>query len=60
MPFEDASDISAYAAEGVEACVSAGLVTGRSESSIAPQAQITRAEVAVIVQRLLQKSGLIN
>jgi hypothetical protein len=58
--YGDASAISAYAAESVRTCVSAGLVTGRSGTAIAPKAQITRAEVAVIVRRLLQNSGLID
>lgn len=57
--FADASDISSYAMDGVKACVAAGLINGRDGAVIAPQKSITRAEIAVMVQRLLQKSGLI-
>ena len=57
--FNDASEISSYAQEGVTACVSAGVVNGRDKNTIAPKAEITRAEIAVIVQRLLKKSALI-
>jgi len=57
--FKDGSSVSSYAKEGIAACVSAGLVNGKGSSIIAPQDNITRAEVAVIVERLLQKSELI-
>jgi hypothetical protein len=57
--FQDAADISTYALDSVAACVSAGLVNGRDNDAIAPKAGITRAEIASIVQRLLQKSALI-
>lgn len=60
MKFVDAYHISSYALEGVEACIANGLVSGRDEETIAPQERITRAEVAVIIQRLLQQSGLIE
>jgi hypothetical protein len=56
--FTDGSDISSYARYGVAECVKTGLVNGRN-GLIDPDANITRAETAVIVQRLLQKAGLI-
>ncbi|TMV47660.1 hypothetical protein FE783_21675 [Paenibacillus mesophilus] len=55
----DAADISVWAKNGLADCLQAGIVSGRSGSELAPKASITRAEVAVIVQRLLQKSELI-
>ncbi|WP_155986034.1 S-layer homology domain-containing protein, partial [Paenibacillus gorillae] len=58
-PFGDASKVSAWAHSGVADSVQAGLVTGRSAAQLAPKAFITRAEVATIVQRLLQQSDLI-
>lgn len=58
-PFADAAEVSAWAQSGVADSVQAGLVTGRSASALAPQAYMTRAEVAALVERLLQKSGLI-
>lgn len=57
--YADGKDVSAYAQESIAACLKAGVVTGRSASIIAPQDCITRAEIAVIVERLLQKSELI-
>ncbi|WP_423227507.1 S-layer homology domain-containing protein [Paenibacillus filicis] len=38
----------------------AGIVAGRTDSELAPKGKVTRAEVAVTVQRLLQKSELIH
>ncbi|MPN16247.1 Endo-1,4-beta-xylanase A [bioreactor metagenome] len=57
--FTDGTSISAYAKDGIAACISAGIVKGKSVNTIAPTDNITRAEVAVIVERLLQKSDLI-
>lgn len=57
--FMDFNRVSEWAAEGVGACLNAGLVTGRADSRLEPDAAISRAEVAAIVQRLLQKSKLI-
>ncbi|MFF2092391.1 S-layer homology domain-containing protein, partial [Paenibacillus sp. NPDC058174] len=58
-PFGDASKLSVWAHSGVADSVQAGLVSGRSTAELAPKAFITRAEVATIVQRLLQQSDLI-
>ncbi|TBL71553.1 S-layer homology domain-containing protein [Paenibacillus thalictri] len=59
-PFVDAENVSSWALNGVADNVSAGIISGRSGETIAPEAYITRAEVAVVMQRLLQKSALIN
>lgn len=56
--FEDATQISSWAYDSVAFNVQNGIITGYN-SKISPKAHITRAEVAVIVQRLLQKSKLI-
>jgi|GEM_PF-1049433 len=58
--YSDSASASAYAKASIAACLDTGVVTGQSASTVAPKAYITRAEVAVIVQRLLQKSDLIN
>nr|WP_286672512.1 S-layer homology domain-containing protein [Cohnella hashimotonis] len=58
-PFKDAAAVSAWAQEGVAASVTAGIATGRGDAKLAPKEAVTRAEVAALVQRLLQKSGLI-
>lgn len=58
LPYEDSAAISTWAKEAVASSIEAGIVTGRSATALAPKAYITRAEVAIIVQRLLQKSDL--
>jgi hypothetical protein len=56
--FGDADGIADYAKTAIAASVKAGLVSGRSSTEIAPDALMTRAEVATIVQKLLKLSGL--
>ncbi|MBO9606877.1 MAG: S-layer homology domain-containing protein [Paenibacillaceae bacterium] len=57
--FTDVSDASNWAVGAITDSVAAGLVTGRNDGLLAPKANITRAEVAVIVERLLKQSELI-
>lgn len=57
--YADGVSVSDYAKEGVAACLDAGIITGRGNSTIAPKDCVTRAEVAVMVERLLKNSGLI-
>lgn len=59
MGFGDAAKSADYAKNSIAACVKTEIVSGRNGNMIAPKDNITRAEVAVILQRLLQKSGLI-
>ncbi|WP_307207205.1 family 43 glycosylhydrolase [Paenibacillus harenae] len=56
--YEDATMVSDWAKAAIASSIEAGIVTGRNATTLAPQAFITRAEVAIIVQRLLQKSDL--
>jgi len=56
--FKDSEQSSEWAKEGAAACVKTGIIEGKNGQTLAPKDQITRAEVAVIVQRLLQKSKL--
>ncbi|MGF6356272.1 putative repeat protein (TIGR02543 family) [Paenibacillus sp. 4624] len=58
-PYTDASLVADWAKAGVAASLEAGVVSGRGAEQLAPKANITRAEVAAIVQRLLKVSGLI-
>ena len=58
--FTDASTVSEWALDGVADSVSSGIISGRNNNLLAPKANITRAEVAMIIQRLLQTSDLIN
>ena len=59
LPFGDAAKVSAWAQGSVADSVQAGIISGKSAAKLAPKDFITRAEVATIIQRLLQKSGLI-
>ncbi|MBC9785379.1 S-layer homology domain-containing protein [Heliobacterium chlorum] len=55
----DSGDSSEWAKTSIANCIKTGIVTGKSGTMIAPKDDISRAEVAVIVKRLLQKSRLI-
>ena len=57
--YADGASTSDYAKDSIAACLQASIVSGKGGHTIAPKDYITRAEVAVMVQRLLQKSGLI-
>ena len=57
--YTDGALVSEYAKESVAACIKTGITSGTSATTLSPKADITRAEVAVMVQRLLEKSGLI-
>ncbi len=58
-PFEDATGVSSWARSSVADNVQAGIVFGREGDLLVPKGYMTRAEVATVVQRLLQKSSLI-
>jgi hypothetical protein len=57
--FADRALVEDWAVNGVAACVKTGVVGGRTATELAPKGNITRAETAVMVRRLLQASGLI-
>lgn len=58
-PFTDSSEVSNWAISGVTDTLQAGIIMGRSSKGLAPKDDMTRAEVAEIVKRLLEKSDLI-
>lgn len=57
--FSDKGLASSYAKESIAQCLQTGIVQGRTADQLAPEKPITRAEVAVMIQRLLEKSDLI-
>ena len=57
--YTDGMSASNYAKESIAACLKTGIASGTGKNMIAPRNYVTRAEVAVMVQRLLQKSELI-
>ncbi|MHA7966956.1 S-layer homology domain-containing protein [Paenibacillus sp. CAU 1782] len=58
--YHDGESVAAWAVTGVEDAISGGIVAGKDSRILAPQAVITRAEVAVMIERLLQNSVLID
>jgi hypothetical protein len=58
-PFADGTTVDAWAKQAAAATVKSGLVQGR-EAGLRPTSEITRAETAVIVQRMLIKAKLID
>ncbi|WP_157264669.1 Ig-like domain-containing protein [Paenibacillus oryzisoli] len=59
LSFEDTDEVSSWAQSSVADNVKVGIILGRNGAHLAPKDYITRAEVATMIQRLLQKSGLI-
>ncbi|WP_169515445.1 S-layer homology domain-containing protein, partial [Anaerovorax odorimutans] len=57
--YTDSANASKYAKQSIAACLKYGLISGSEKKSLTLKNSITRGEVAVIVQRLLQKSNLI-
>ena len=57
--YADGASVTDYARDGVAKCLKTGVVSGTSGKAVAPKDYVSRAEVAVMVRRLLQKSGLI-
>ena len=53
--FTDAADISAYAADAVNALFERGIVGGYEDGSFKPKANISRAEGAKIIFGILSK-----
>ena len=53
--YTDASSVSSWATDAMRWAVSAGLINGRTATTLAPQDNATRAEVASILMRFMQK-----
>lgn len=58
--FKDASQISAWAQDAVEACRQAGIIKGDANGAFSPKAAVTRAQAAVMFKQLLQAIQFIN
>ena|GEM_PF-6983824 len=57
--YTDGASVSDSAKSSVAMCVKTGIISGAGAAVLSPEANVTRAEAAVMIQRLLQKSGLI-
>lgn len=51
LSYDDAFDISEYAIEAFQWACGSGIINGKTESTLAPQDLVTRAEVAMIMMR---------
>ncbi len=58
--YSDFEKVSASAQSSVATCIENGILSGKNGAFIAPKENITRAEVATVIQRMLLKAGLIN
>lgn len=52
--YTDADQISSYAVAAMQWANSEGLITGRTNTTLAPQGTATRAEVATILMRFIE------
>jgi hypothetical protein len=55
--YEDAESISAWALEAVRWANAAGLITGRSDTTLVPGGTATRAEAATVINRVLCRNA---
>ncbi len=57
--YKDSKNISSWARESVALCLKLEITSGKGNGLISPKTNITRAEIAVFMQKLLKKSNLI-
>jgi len=58
--FEDGDQVSDWARQHVAELLHSGVVSGRSATRLAPASEVTRAEAAAMIHRLLRTTELIN
>lgn len=54
LSYDDAADISEYAIEAMQYAVGSGLLKGKTDSTLNPKDNATRAEIAAILQRFFE------
>ena len=54
LSYTDAESISEYAISAMQYAVGSGLMKGKTETSINPQDNATRSEIAAILQRFIE------
>ena len=54
LSYDDAEDIAEYAIEAMQYAVGSGLMKGKSDSTLNPKDNATRAEIAAILQRFFE------
>ena len=53
--FSDAKDVSAYAELAMRYVVGSGLINGKTEHTLNPKDNITRAEISAVLERFIKK-----
>ena len=56
LSYDDAFDIAEYAIPAMQYVVGAGIISGKSISTLNPKDNTTRAEIAVILERFIEKT----
>lgn len=57
LSYSDYESISEYAIEALQWTAGSGIMSGRTDSTLDPKENATRAETAAVLQRLLEKYG---
>lgn len=57
LEFEDISDIPAYAKKYVEYVYNLGLMNGTGDNMFSPEAEVTRAQIVLLMKKLLEQTG---
>ena len=55
LSYEDAFAISEYAIPAMQYTIGAGIISGKTMSTVNPEEHATRAEIAVILHRFIEK-----
>lgn len=58
--YKDGAAVSSFASSSIAACLKTDIVSGKEGNVLDPKTNITRAEAAVMIERLLKKSNLIQ
>ena len=56
LSYDDAFDISEYAIPAMQYANGSGIISGKSTSTLNPKDSTTRAEIAVIIHRFIEKT----
>ena len=59
LSYDDAFDIAEYAIPAMQYTIGTGIINGKTVSTINPKDNTTRAEIAVILHRLIEKTNKI-
>ena len=57
LSYDDAFDISEWAIPAMQWACGAGVIAGKTASTLAPQDQATRAEIATVFQRFCEAAA---